>query len=311
MSSLRLITVFGATGNQGGSVIQALLQAPYNQRYRIRGVTRDPSKPSSQKLAAQGVDVVQANLDDVTSVQKAVEGSHGVFGVTNFWESMDPNKEIQQGKNIFEASKAAGVQHLVFSTLPGTRAMTDGKIYVPHFDSKAAIQEYIESNKGDALWATYFQPAFFLQNLSSMIQKSGEAGQALTLPLPISPTAPVPIIDIVADTGKFVVGALDAGATANGRTIEASSFWIGLNELATQFTRVRGTDVIYAQISHQDFVAALPDAVAHETDENMKLIDEFSYFGKGAEKRWQANDDIFPARHQRTTANEGLGRIAI
>ncbi|CAO1622807.1 unnamed protein product [Sympodiomycopsis kandeliae] len=303
-----LITVFGATGNQGGSVIQALLQTPYSQRYRIRGVTRDTTKASSQKLAAQGVEVVQANLDDVATVQKAIEGSHGVFGVTNFWESMAPSKEIQQGKNIFEASKAAGVKHLIFSTLPDTRGMTDGKIYVPHFDSKAAIQRHIEATKGEALLATYFQPAFFLQNLPSMIQKSG---QALTLPLPISPSAPVPVIDIVADTGKFVVGALDAGVTANGRTIEAASFWIDLNDLAEQFSRVQESALTYTQVPSEAFIAALPEAVAHETAENMKLIDEFSYFGKGAEKRWQANDDIFPADYKRTTLQEGLARIAI
>ena len=43
-----------------------------------------------------GVEVVQANLDDAPSMAKAVSGCHGVFGVTNFWEHMDKNKEVKQ-----------------------------------------------------------------------------------------------------------------------------------------------------------------------------------------------------------------------
>lgn len=311
MASRKLITVFGATGNQGGSVVETLLQPLFNQRYQIRGVTRDPSKPSSQKLAAKGVEVVQANLDDAASVEAAVRGSYGVFGVTNFWESQDANKEIQQGKNIFEASKAAGVRHLVFSTLPNTRKMTGGKLDVHHFDSKAAIGDYIEANKGGALSATYYQPAFFLQNLPSMIQKSGPDGGELVLALPISPSAPVPVIDIVSDTGKFVAGAFEAGAAADGRRIEAASFWTTLNDFAKLFSQVRGKTLTYTQIPPDVFRGFLPAAVAHELTENMKLIDEFSYFGKGAEDHWKDSDDLFPEGLQRTSAKEALLQLSI
>jgi uncharacterized protein YbjT (DUF2867 family) len=55
----KLITVFGATGNQGGSVIKSILEdAQLSKEYKIRGITRDTSKKSSQDLAKQGVEVV-------------------------------------------------------------------------------------------------------------------------------------------------------------------------------------------------------------------------------------------------------------
>lgn len=55
----KLITVLGATGNQGGSVIKAILNDPQlSKEYKIRGLTRDISKKSAQELAKQGVEVV-------------------------------------------------------------------------------------------------------------------------------------------------------------------------------------------------------------------------------------------------------------
>lgn len=80
----KLLTVFGATGNQGGSVIKSVLANPQlSSEYKIRAVTRDPSKPSGKALADKGVEVVKADLKDKESVKKAVEGSSAVFGVTN------------------------------------------------------------------------------------------------------------------------------------------------------------------------------------------------------------------------------------
>lgn len=55
----KLLTVFGATGAQGGSVIQAVLADDVlSKEYKIRGITRDVSKPAAQALAEKGVEVV-------------------------------------------------------------------------------------------------------------------------------------------------------------------------------------------------------------------------------------------------------------
>jgi uncharacterized protein YbjT (DUF2867 family) len=52
----KLITVFGATGNQGGSVIKNILaDSTLSKTFKIRGITRDVSKPAAQALAKQGV----------------------------------------------------------------------------------------------------------------------------------------------------------------------------------------------------------------------------------------------------------------
>lgn len=72
-----LIVVFGATGTQGGSVIDHLVSSA--QPYRIRAVTRDPAKPSGKKLEDKGCQVVKAEMGNAEEVKNAIEGSEIVF----------------------------------------------------------------------------------------------------------------------------------------------------------------------------------------------------------------------------------------
>ena len=88
MSSKKLLTIFGATGNQGGSVISAILNHPnISSKYRLRAITRDTSKPAARSLASKGVELAKADLNDPASISEAIKGSYGVFAVTNYWET--------------------------------------------------------------------------------------------------------------------------------------------------------------------------------------------------------------------------------
>ena len=79
----KLICIIGVTGNQGGSVAQRFLQDP---DYRVRGITRNPDSQAARKLAAAGVEIVKADLDNVDSLKEAFRGSPSViFSVTNYW----------------------------------------------------------------------------------------------------------------------------------------------------------------------------------------------------------------------------------
>lgn len=71
-----LITVFGATGNQGGAVARSLAKNP---SFRVRGLTRNPTSSASQTLDSQGVEVHKADAFDKDSMLSAFAGSWGVF----------------------------------------------------------------------------------------------------------------------------------------------------------------------------------------------------------------------------------------
>jgi len=108
-----LLVIIGATGKQGGSVIKTILADPNaTKQFKLRGVTRDISKPAAKALVDQGVEMVAADLDDKASLVKAFEGAYGVFAVTDFWATMDKDTEVKQGKNMADAAKVCG--HIPF-----------------------------------------------------------------------------------------------------------------------------------------------------------------------------------------------------
>lgn len=119
----KVITVFGATGGQGGGVVSALLKAINKGEgdYAVRAVTRNPDGAKGQDLKSKGCEVVRCDMDDKTSVEEAVRGSYGVYLVTNYWEHFSAEKEIEQGKRVIDACEALGVQHLIYSGLENVK----------------------------------------------------------------------------------------------------------------------------------------------------------------------------------------------
>lgn len=142
----------------------------------------------------------------MSSAEQAAPGvkdAHTVFFVTNFWETMSADVEISQGKAVADASKAAGVKHLIFSSLLNVKEASGGRLpNVSHFDGKAKIEQYIRDS---GIPATFVLPGLFMSNLLTQIKK-GEDGK-LTLALPVPPEkAQVPLFD-PADTGKLTVNS--------------------------------------------------------------------------------------------------------
>jgi uncharacterized protein YbjT (DUF2867 family) len=136
----RLLTVFGATGVQGGSVIRAVLADPLlSKSFKIRGDTRDASKPSAKGLVQQGVEVVAADMSSLASLSVALEGSYTLFLVTlpDMVTGAAPGTETEHGKNVADAAKKAGVQYVVFSSLINVTEASNGKLpHVAHFDRR-------------------------------------------------------------------------------------------------------------------------------------------------------------------------------
>jgi len=163
----KLIVVVGATGNQGGAVARRFVQDP---RYAVRGLTRNPSSPAAQELAALGIEVVQAELDDVKSLEAAFAGANVIFSVTNYWEPFFRpdcrakaaelgvtcrkyayDVEYRQGKNIADAAATVAgsldANGFLASTLSNSRKCTGGKIDdLYHFDAKADVfPDYVDA----------------------------------------------------------------------------------------------------------------------------------------------------------------------
>lgn len=283
MSGKKILTIFGATGNQGGSILDVVLARPeLSSKYTLRGITRDPSSEKSKAMAAKGVEMVKAELDDVESMKKAIEGSYGVFGVTDFWSILDKQREIQQGKNIFEAAKAENVRHFVFSSLPYAEKLTKGELkHVDHFDSKAQVEEYVEANKG-AMIASYVMPAMFIKFAKGQV-RAVEGTPTLTMPFP-SDSIAWPLIEPRRDLGKYVMAVFEGGSEANGVQIHAVSTWTTPKEVVSGIGKAAGQEVVFKTLPADIFAGFLPENIRNELLETMLLVGNYSYYGKGEEK---------------------------
>src|SRR5205085_2203138 len=108
MPEKKILAVVGSTGAQGGGLAAAILSDPSSE-FSVRALTRNVDGERARALAAQGAEVVHADLDDVDSLTAALRGAHSAFFVTNFWEHFSPERELQQARNLAEAASQVGV----------------------------------------------------------------------------------------------------------------------------------------------------------------------------------------------------------
>ena len=239
----KIIAVTGATGSQGGGLVRAILADP-NGGFAARAITRDTNKDKAKALAAAGAEVVSADLDDVDSLKKAFAGAHAVFAVTNFWEHFSGDKEIQQAKNIAEAAKAAGVKHVVWSTLEDTRKLMSpddtrmpilqGRFRVPHFDAKS---------EADAAFAglptTYLLVSFYWDNLYmfGLAPKKDDTGvHSWAFPMGTAKLAGIDKDDI----GRAAYGIFKGGSQYIGKRIGIAGEHVSFDEMSQKLSKGLG-----------------------------------------------------------------------
>jgi uncharacterized protein YbjT (DUF2867 family) len=147
----RIVAVTGATGRQGGAVARHLLSAGW----RVRALTRRPHRPAAQALAALGAELVRADMVNTSELVQAFRDVYGVYSVQNFMPA-GTDAEIRQGKNVADAAKTTGVQHIVYGSA-GTGAANTG---IASWDSKLTVQAYIRSL---GLPVTVLRPMAFME----------------------------------------------------------------------------------------------------------------------------------------------------
>ena len=239
-NSEKTIVVTGATGQQGGATARHLLA----QGWHVRALTRDPQGAAAQALAAAGAEVVSGNMYDRASLDQAFAGAYGVFSVQNFWlPDVGAAGEVRQGKLVADAAKAAGVRHLVYTSVGGAERQTG----LSHFDSKWQIEEYVRSL---SLPATVLRPVFFMENLTSpmMGPRDGVLANALR------PTTSLQMI-AVEDIGFFAALAFARPQEFIGKAIELAGDSLTMPQVAETMTRVTGQPVQFVEVPLEQVAA--------------------------------------------------------
>lgn len=235
----------GATGNQGGAVVRRLLA----DGWPVRAMTRHPSQPDARQLAEQGVEVVAADFRDPPSMVRAMSGTYGVFSVQNMLAD-GPDQEARDGMAVADAARAAGVSHLIYSSVGGADRQTG----IPHFESKWRIERHIASL---GLPATILRPVFFIDNLVT----PGSWGRIMwgSLHGALGRGAPVQMIALD-DIGAIAVRAFAETDAWVGRQVEIAGDEVTVREAVGAYRRVTGRRPLYIPLPPS--VVALGDRSA-------------------------------------------------
>jgi uncharacterized protein YbjT (DUF2867 family) len=253
MPAKKIITVFGATGAQGGGLVRAIVTDPHSE-FSVRAVTRDPNSDNAKALASLGTEVVYGDLSDAASVHKALQGAYGAYFVTFFWLHFSPDQEKAEAALFAKAAKEAGIKHAIWSTLEDTRDLVPlhddrmptlmEKYKVPHFDAKGESDEQF-INAG--VPTTFLHASFYWDNFISFGAgpKRGEDGKLLlTLPIGDAKMAGIAAEDI----GKCAYGIFKKGEEYIGRHVGVAGEHLSGSQMADALGKALGEPVHYNKI---------------------------------------------------------------
>jgi uncharacterized protein YbjT (DUF2867 family) len=258
MAGKKIIAVVGATGAQGGGLVRAILQDSGSD-FAVRALTRDPASDKAKELAKLGAEVVAADIDDEASVTKVLQGAYGAFFVTFYWAHFSPEKEIAEVGNMARAAKAAGLRHVIWSTLEDTRKwipLSDprmptlmGRYKVPHFDGKGESDKFF-TELGVA--TTFLRASFYWDNMIffGMGPKRGPDGTlAITLPMGDKKLAGIAAEDI----GKCAYGIFKKGEAYIGRTVGIAGGHLTGGQMAASMSKALSREVRYNAVSPETY----------------------------------------------------------
>src|SRR5260221_6706873 len=244
----KLVAVVGATGQQGGAVVRAL-QA--SGQFKVRALTRNPAK--HLKMADE---VVAADLNRPETLKAAFAGAYGVFLVTNAWEA--GRDESKQAQAAVRAAKAAGVQHLIWSTLPNVETISAGAIDVPHFTDKAKVENVVK--EAGFAHHTFVIAPFYYQNLIGAMAPQKQADGSASWALPLDPTTRVIHMADISEIGRIVVSAFAHPELAgHGEHLPLVGDFLSFNEILATLNR-QGHKFSFQQVPREVFAGFFPGA---------------------------------------------------
>lgn len=286
MSEKKILGVLGATGRQGGSVVDFVLNdSELSKLYAIRAFTRDPTKPAAKALAERGVEVVEGDSDDLEALKKRMVGVDSLFLMTPM-AGGGPVTEYETGKGIANAAVEAGVQYIIYSTLPNANKISGGQVTVPHFDDKAKTEEYIRTLP---VKSSFYCPGFFMPNFDSLMAPQAQDDGTFAIQIAVDGDLRVPIIDVDTDTGNYVGAMLSDPEKYNGKTVFAASDLLSMNEVAKLLSDVCGKTIKFQQVEPKDYLTFLPQALREDVISMFQFY-KWGYFGPDTESIFKQID---------------------
>jgi uncharacterized protein YbjT (DUF2867 family) len=250
MSTQKVLLITGATGNQGGATIDALVKSPSKSEFQILGVTRDANSASAKKLASKSplIKVIQGSYDDIPALFKTAREVTGqpVWGVFSVQVAMgkgaSPEKEEKQGKALVDESIKQGVKHFVQASVDrgGDEKSWTDPTKVPHFASKHNIEMHLRdeaAKAGGSMEWTVLRPTAFMENFVPGIPSKLFFA---ALRESLGPNKPLQLVSTV-DIGFFAAQAFINPHQYSGKAIALAGDELTFPQIDETFKKVTGS----------------------------------------------------------------------
>jgi uncharacterized protein YbjT (DUF2867 family) len=227
------VLVSGATGQQGGVLARMLLKKGHS----VRAFVRRPASPEARELEHLGAELAEGDFEEPSTIEDAAKGMDAVFLVATPFEA-GTEVETRHGIAAADAARAAGVSHLVYSSVAGANQATG----IPHFDSKRKVEEYIE---GLGVPYTIVAPVYFMDNLLAPWTlpqlKEGRFSMALPSSRQLQQIA-------LSDIAAFTEVVLERREEFVDQRVDIASDELSGRQVAETLTRVTGHEVHYVEL---------------------------------------------------------------
>lgn len=264
----KVIAVFGATGNQGAGVIRSLKA---RGAFKVRALSRDPGR-----YRGPADEVAAADLERVETLPAALAGAHGVFLVTNYWQ--EGTNEIKQATAAVQAAKAAGVEHLIWSTLPDVEAISGGTLNVPQFSGKAKVDSIVQD--AGFPYHSFVVPPCYYQNFSGEFGPQKQPDGRFGWVLPIDPAMRCLHMGDISELGDIVAGAFaHPDETGDGAYLPLVGDFLSFNDIVSTL-RQQGHELSFSQVPQETFAGFFPGAAA--LGETLAHFETYTYLGPGS-----------------------------
>ncbi|KAL8791873.1 MAG: hypothetical protein Q9195_005535 [Heterodermia aff. obscurata] len=283
----KLLVITGATGQQGGSIIESVLgDARLKEEYSLRGTTRSPSTAKAQELIKKGVEIVQADVDDPGSLRKAFEGAHTVFATTvTVYDGHAYEHEVTHGRALADAAVAARAPFYIYSSLPNAGKISGGKLQnMGHFDGKEEVEQYVRTLP---LRSAFIAPGCFMSNFYDSMAPHPVGDGTYALANFVRPSVKLPLIDTKGDTGKWVAAILADFAKYEGKVLSCATALYSFQEIADAMSKAAGKTVVYQQLPEETWRQFLPPLMRDHVAEMLLYFQEYGYYGEDTEEKVQ------------------------
>jgi len=267
-----LLGIFGCTGRQGTSIIDAVIRD--GNRWRMRGLTRDINSQHSMMQRQKGVELMEGDMLNRNDIKKFLTGLDAVFCLTSYWDETIKHRETDVGKQICDVAKECGIKYFVLSSLPNVEKLSNKKYDVPHFTLKALIEEHARKI---GLRFVSIIPGFYYQNFTKLVVPKRENG-TLVFTFPLPENSYMSMVD-VRDVGTTVVNILKSFDQYEGKTIPLVGEHIHPTEIPKMVQEVTGKPAKYKLVSFDEYETM----TGRELTNMFGWVKDFGFMGPNAD----------------------------